>query len=78
MYIIAHLREQSQFVRVLGSFPKGGNTGSKSTDCLVGPIRNQLNILNKIPVTTEYPSVAISINNIERRQETNSLKIGEK
>jgi prephenate dehydratase/prephenate dehydrogenase len=61
---LSHLREQSQFVRVLGSFP------TKST--LIGPVKDTLNTLNKIPVTTEYPSHSLKKGNMNG----NPLKIG--
>ena len=46
---LMHLKEQAQFVRVLGSYP----TGSK----LIGPVKNSLNALAKVPITEEYPSI---------------------
>lgn len=59
-----HLREQSEYVRVLGSFPKGGE--------LIGPVKATLNTLNNIPITTEYPSVQV----IKNKEEGRRLKIG--
>lgn len=56
---LMHLREQSQFVRVLGSYPRGG-TGVSSGSNLIGPIRAALDTLGKIPVTTEYPTVVLN------------------
>lgn len=61
---LLHLREQSHFVRVLGSYPKGST--------LLGPVKSALDKLSKIPVTTEYPSVAIA----SARNKPEPLKIG--
>ena len=47
---LMHLKEQAQFVRILGSYP----TGSR----LIGPIKTDLDKLSNIPITTEFPSVA--------------------
>ena len=60
---LMHLREQSSFVRVLGSFPKGSR--------LLGPIKATLQTLNKIPVTTEFPSTQTPV-----RDKKSPLKIG--
>ena len=46
---LMHLKEQAQFVRILGSYP----TGSK----LIGPIKTHLDKLANVPITTEFPSV---------------------
>lgn len=59
-----HLREQSDYVRVLGSFPKGGE--------LIGPVKSILNNLANVPVTKEFPSVEI----VNRKPSTKPLKIG--
>lgn len=40
---LLHLREQSTFVRVLGSYPKGGK--------LLGPVKATLDALNKVPAS---------------------------
>jgi hypothetical protein len=69
---LTHLKEQSQFVRVLGSYPRGGN-GARSGDNLVGPIRAALSTLSKIPITTEYPSTPLAGG---FRKPDPSLKIG--
>ena len=69
---LMHLREQSQFVRVLGSYPRGG-TGISSGNNLIGPIRAALDTLGKIPVTTEYPTVVLP-NGLKTSQP--GLKIG--
>ena len=60
---LMHLREQSDYVRVLGSFPKAGQ--------LVGPIKTELERLDRIPITTEFPS-----NPIVKRTKVDPLKIG--
>jgi hypothetical protein len=49
---LMHLREQSDYVRVLGSFPKGSK--------LIGPIQSTLAALSNIPVTTEFPSIVLT------------------
>eukprot|EP01039_Chlorochromonas_danica_P003344 gene3344-3667_t len=59
-----HLKEQSEYVRVLGSFPKGSE--------LIGPIKSTLASLANIPVTTEYPSFPIN----PRKDTQPPLKIG--
>ena len=64
---LMHLKEQSHFVRVLGSFPKSGQ--------LIGPIKGALNTLSKIPVTTEYPSVTMPLTYSARTKQA-PLKIG--
>lgn len=61
---LLHLREQSQFVRVLGSFPRNGQ--------LVGPIKAHLENLAKVPITTEYPSAPLPL----PKAATAPLKIG--
>jgi len=62
-----HLREQSEYVRILGSYPKGSE--------LIGPVKATLNALSKVPVTTEYP--AVSVPSIGRNTPTEKpLKIG--
>ena len=43
-----HLREQSDFVRVLGSYPKSSQ--------LVGPVKSAVESLAKVPVTPDLPS----------------------
>jgi hypothetical protein len=48
---LLHLREQSDYVRVLGSYPKGSE--------LIGPIKATLNTLSNIPITTEYPYFSV-------------------
>ena len=48
---LLHLREQSEYVRVLGSFPKGSQ--------LIGPVKATLNSLSNIPITTEFPYVSV-------------------
>jgi hypothetical protein len=63
---LLHLKEQAQFVRVLGSFPKSSQ--------LIGPIKLSLNTLSRIPVTTEYPSIPVP--NYPSRQKKPPLKIG--
>ena len=60
---IHHLREQSSFVRVLGSYPVGGR--------LVGPIKSLLDNIAKIPVAYDSPVLS----NIQRKTQK-SLKIG--
>ena len=60
---LMHLREQSEYVRVLGSFPKGGQ--------LVGPIKTELQRLDRIPITTEFPSSPLI-----QRTKVDPLKIG--
>ena len=45
---LLHLREQSTFVRVLGSYPKGGK--------LLGPVKATLEALNKVPLTEASPT----------------------
>ena len=52
-YALMHLKEQSDYVRVLGSYPKGSQ--------LIGPIKAELARLDRIPITTEYPSSPVSI-----------------
>lgn len=59
-----HLKEQSEYVRVLGSYPKGSE--------LIGPIKSTLASLENIPVTTEYPSFPVS----PRKDAQPPLKIG--
>ena len=49
---LLHLKEQSHFVRVLGSYPKNSQ--------LIGPIKYALDTLSSIPVTTEYPSTPVT------------------
>jgi NADP oxidoreductase coenzyme F420-dependent len=61
---LLHLREQSQFVRVLGSYPKSSQ--------LIGPVKNSLDALSKIPVTTEFPSSPVA----SRQLKKDPLKIG--
>ena len=43
-----HLREQSDFVRVLGSYPKSSQ--------LVGPVKSAVDSLAKVPVSPDLPS----------------------
>jgi prephenate dehydratase len=62
---LAHLKEQSKFVRVLGSYPRGA-TGAKGSETLIGPIRIALATLSKIPITTEYPSSPIALNGLRK------------
>ena len=50
---LLHLREQSTFVRILGSYPRGGK--------LLGPVKATLDALNKVPVSDAYPSSSSSI-----------------
>eukprot|EP01038_Epipyxis_sp_PR26KG_P007668 gene7668-10432_t len=61
---LLQLREQSEFVRVLGSYPRGSE--------LIGPIKNTLATLSNIPVTTEYPSITIT----NKKDTRAPLKIG--
>ena len=61
---LLHLREQSQFVRVLGSYPKASQ--------LIGPVKNSLDALSKIPITTEFPSSPVA----SRQAKKDPLKIG--
>ena len=61
---LLHLREQSQFVRVLGSYPKASQ--------LIGPVKNSLDALSKIPITTEFPSSPVA----SRQTKKDPLKIG--
>ncbi|KAJ1428527.1 hypothetical protein B484DRAFT_329455 [Ochromonadaceae sp. CCMP2298] len=61
---LLHLREQSDFVRVLGSYPKGSE--------LIGPVKAALNALANIPVTTEYPEVVLG----SKKTKNQPLKIG--
>jgi len=61
---LLHLREQSHYVRVLGSYPKGS--------ALLGPVKTALDRLNKIPVTTEFPAVSVAA----ARNKPEPLKIG--
>jgi len=63
---LLHLREQSQFVRILGSYPRQGQ--------LIGPVKSTLDTLSRIPVTTEYPSVEAS-NRTDKKAKL-KLKIG--
>jgi exosome complex component RRP43 len=58
-----HLREQSDFVRILGSYP------AKSQ--LIGPVRSAIDSLEKMPVTREFPS-----NPIIDKNKKEPLKIG--
>ena len=48
---LMHLREQAQFVRVLGSYPRNSQ--------LIGPIKKYLEVLGNLPVTTEFPSISV-------------------
>jgi glutamyl-tRNA reductase len=61
---LLHLKEQSQFVRVLGSYPKSSQ--------LIGPVKLSLDNLSRIPVTTEYPSSPV----VNRQSKKDPLKIG--
>lgn len=61
---LLHLKEQSQFVRVLGSYPKSSQ--------LIGPVKLSLDNLSRIPVTTEYPSSPV----VTRQLKKDPLKIG--
>jgi len=61
---LLHLREMSHFVRVLGSYPR--------SSLLIGPVKNALDTLAKIPITTEYPSVTVSNSRVKQAP----LKIG--
>ena len=61
---LMHLKEQAQFVRILGSYPRGSR--------LIGPIKKELELLGKIPVTTEFPSIPVNL----VTQQKDSLKIG--
>ena len=61
---LLHLKEQSQFVRVLGSYPKSSQ--------LIGPVKNSLDALSKIPITTEFPSSPPA----SRQLKKDPLKIG--
>lgn len=63
-----HLREQSQYVRVLGSFPKNGE--------LIGPIKSALATLANLPITTEYPSVHEVMKLKDKLPKKEQLKIG--
>lgn len=60
-----HLREQSSYVRVLGSYPVGGK--------LLGPIKSLVDSLNKIPSTYEASIVTTTV---ERKLKRSALKIG--
>lgn len=64
---LIHLREQSTFVRVLGSYPVGGK--------LLGPVRSTLDALNKVPVSDAYPYVRSGPTENKKRADT-PLKIG--
>eukprot|EP01035_Chromulina_nebulosa_P020621 gene20621-26738_t len=55
-----HLREQSSFVRILGSYPKSSR--------LIGPIKNTLDYLSKVPIIAEIPIVP--------KSDSKKLKIG--
>ena len=70
---LLHLREQSDYVRVLGSYPKVCIpllvcifiwftfwiwSPSQGSE-LIGPVKMTLNSLANIPVTTEYPSISV-------------------
>lgn len=57
-----HLREQSEYVRVLGSFPKGGE--------LIGPVKATLNGLSNLP-TFEAPVIQA-----KKNSSIKPLKIG--
>jgi hypothetical protein len=61
---LLHLKEQSQFVRVLGSYPKSSQ--------LIGPVKLSLDNLSRIPITTEYPSSPV----VTRQLKKDPLKIG--
>ena len=49
---LLHLREQSEYVRVLGSYPTGGE--------LIGPVKATLQKLANVPVTAEHPYVNVA------------------
>jgi prephenate dehydratase len=59
-----HLREQSQFVRVLGSYPKGSE--------LIGPVKNALAALDGVAV----PPPVYNTEKIVKRESQDKLKIG--
>jgi prephenate dehydrogenase len=59
---LMHLKEQSDYVRVLGSYPKSSQ--------LIGPIKSDLERLDRIPVTTEFPSISVKSSKVA------PLKIG--
>lgn len=63
---LLHLREQSHYVRVLGSYPKGS--------ALLGPVKSAIEKLSKIPVTTEFP--AVNVVSSASRNKPEPLKIG--
>lgn len=60
---LMHLREQAQFVRILGSYPRGSK--------LIGPVKKSLDVLAKVPVTTEFPSIQV-----KKDSKKDPLKIG--
>ena len=60
---LMHLREQAQYLRVLGSYPRGSK--------LIGPVKKAIDILTNVPVTTEFPLVPV-----ESQKATKRLKIG--
>lgn len=64
---LMHLREQSTFVRVLGSYPVGGK--------LLGPVKSTLDALNKVPVSDAYPYVKTAESDTKKKADT-PLKIG--
>ena len=65
---LMHLREQSDYVRVLGSFPKGSK--------LIGPIQSTLAALSNIPVTTEFPSIVLTNSNKPLKKKLKIAVIG--
>ena len=59
-----HLKEQSQFVRILGSYPKSSQ--------LIGHMKNFLDALSQIPIESELPVTQSAITLLKK----DPLKIG--
>lgn len=60
---LMHLKEQAQYVRVLGSYPRGSK--------LIGSVKRSLDLIANVPVTTEFPLAPQVVQQTKRR-----LKIG--